>query len=90
MSNVKGWLLFVVSHAYYSGAMTMFFSTKEPPPFESAAEALDLHPRWKMVMSEGEIALIFDKVYGKNPDWRFQEWYRVGGTLFCYSGMATK
>ena len=38
------WLLFTLINAYYSGALTMFFSTKEQVPFSSIQDVIRAYP----------------------------------------------
>ena len=38
------WLLFTLINAYYSGALTMFFSTKEQIPFSSIQDVIRAFP----------------------------------------------
>ena len=50
---LSGWLAFLLVHAYYSGALTMFLSSESAPPFERAWDGLKLYPEWKMVSYPG-------------------------------------
>lgn len=50
---LSGWLAFLLVHAYYSGALTMFLSSESAPPFEKAWDGLKLYPEWKMVSYPG-------------------------------------
>jgi hypothetical protein len=47
------WLFFILIHTYYSGAMTMFFSTTPTLPFSTMDEGLSLYPKWKMISTAG-------------------------------------
>ena len=44
------WTAFVLLNAYYSGALTMFFSSKPRLPFSRIEDAVRLFPAWKIIM----------------------------------------
>ena len=44
-----GWIMFLLVQIYYSGALTMFFTSETPLPFETTKEVIRSHPDWKMV-----------------------------------------
>ena len=47
ISLISG-LCFLLIHSYYSGALTMFFSSPPRLPFSNIYEALELYPKWKL------------------------------------------
>ena len=40
-------------NAYYGGALTMFFTTKQELPFESFRDVLKAIPEWTMIVEDG-------------------------------------
>ncbi len=48
------WYFFVVIYAYYGGAMTMFFSTEDPIPFNSLQDAIRAYPEWNLISRVGK------------------------------------
>ena len=53
-----GWSLFVVLHAYYGGAMVMFFSVDSGLPFDSINDVMIAAPKWKIyILSGSEVML---------------------------------
>ncbi len=48
------WYMFIVLNAYFGGALTMFFSTEQPLPFNSAIDALRGYPDWKVMIRRGK------------------------------------
>ena len=53
-----GWSLFVVLHAYYGGAMVMFFSVDSGLPFDSINDVMLAAPKWKIyILSGSEVML---------------------------------
>lgn len=59
-----GWLLFILTNAYYGGALTMFFSSSPTLPFNSMIEGLRLYPDWKMIIKSESTSIIQRK---QNP-----------------------
>ena len=52
---------FTIVHAYYSGAMVMFFANKQTLPFETLSGALDVVPHWKVLFTrDGYGKVIFE------------------------------
>ncbi len=47
------WFLFVLVHAYYSGALVMFFATEPSLPFSTLQDVMELYPSWKLKMLKG-------------------------------------
>ena len=45
MLEISAWLCFVITSAYYSGALTMFFAVKQDVQFKTALDAIKLIPR---------------------------------------------
>ena len=48
------WYFFIMLHAYYGGALTMFFSTKDPIPFKSLQDAIRAYPDWNLISRKGK------------------------------------
>jgi len=42
---------FTIVHAYFSGALTMFFANKQTLPFETLTEALNVVPHWNVLFT---------------------------------------
>ena len=68
VSVLFGWLLFVLTNAYYGGALTMFFSSSPSLPFHSMIEGLQLHPHWKMIINEATTSVIQRKQNPQFPE----------------------
>ena len=60
------WFFFVLIHAYYGGALTMFFANEIDPPFKNLREVLQAFPRWNLIFPSG-MEILFkvpaDQVY---------------------------
>ena len=48
--ELTAWLSFTILYAYYSGALTMFFTAKQSLPFETIEDAMKAAPTWKVLM----------------------------------------
>ena len=55
------WLTFVLINAFYSGALTMFFSTPAVMPFDSIEDVLDAVPSWNLIILDGTNAWFQNK-----------------------------
>ena len=74
------WYFFVVMHAYYTGAMTMFFTAESGKPLEDIHDLFRQIPNWKLIFRTGmdpyfEQQAAFDTDYSRfvnfvrtNPD----------------------
>jgi len=51
------WLLFTLMNAYFSGAMTMFFTSSPLTPFQSIQDVMRAHPDWLLLHQRGAIEL---------------------------------
>lgn len=71
-----GWYFFMLLEVYYSGALTMFFSTEIGVPFETMKEAMQAYPEWKMQLQRGMEVFFVYKVQEKDPDY-LAFWDRV-------------
>ena len=68
-----GSLFFMLTEIYYSGALTMFFSTEVSLPFETAADVMQTYPSWKLMMqSENDVYFIGK---GNDGDKDYVAWY---------------
>ena len=76
-----GWILFVLVNAWYSGALTMFFTSEITIPFESIYDVMKAYPDWKLMtrpaydihfmskVSQGDIDYVkFWKRVQENPE----------------------
>ena len=53
IASTTGWIFFVLLNAYYSGALTMFFTTELRIPFNSVEEVMKAYPDWKLQIQAG-------------------------------------
>ena len=51
--KMVAWLTFVILHAYYAGAMTMFFTSKPTLGFTTLRDVLQAIPEWKLIFLKG-------------------------------------
>ena len=54
---------------YYSGALTMFFSTKAAIPFETMRQVIQAYPDWKLEIPPFTEAFFNDLARGGDPDY---------------------
>lgn len=50
VAETSGWIFFLLVSAFYGGAMTMFFTTQAPLPYESVRDVLKSYPGEKQSM----------------------------------------
>ena len=48
--ELTAWVFFTILYAYYGGALTMFFTTKQSLPFETIEDAMMAAPTWKVLI----------------------------------------
>ena len=63
------WLLFTLINAYYSGALTMFFSTKEQIPFSTIQDVIQAFPgeiKYKKKIDNEYVRYIFHRIPTEN------------------------
>ncbi len=53
MFQLLTWLVFIVVHGVYSGALTTNFIVQPDFPFETVTAGLSLYPEWKMCLLKG-------------------------------------
>ena len=53
IASTTSWIFFVLLNAYYSGALTMFFTTEIRVPFNSIEEVMKAYPDWKLKFMSG-------------------------------------
>ena len=46
--TISGWIFFLLVHAFYSGALTMFFSVSSVVPFQTIEDGVQNHPGWNL------------------------------------------
>ena len=51
--ELTAWIFFIILYAYYSGALTMFFTVESILPFEKIEDAMLAVPKWKVIVLEG-------------------------------------
>ena len=71
-------LFFMLTEIYYSGALTMFFSTAPQLPFDpfTIEEVMREYPTWKLIMRYGNDVYYVNKVQEGDPDY-VEFWNRV-------------
>ena len=76
LSSLFSWLFFLLINAYYSGALTMFFSSELTLPFNSIEDVMRSYPDWNLKFIDGnDIHFI---VKAKSGDYLYSEfWERV-------------
>ena len=62
-------IFFMLIEIYYSGALTMFFSTAPVMPFETKKEVMRSYPTWKLMMRLGNDVYYVYKVQEGDPDY---------------------
>ena len=74
MFSIIGWIMFVLVEVYYSGALTMFFTSESVPPFETRIGAIRAYPEWKLMYRSGSDINYLPYVSSGDPDYtRFWE-----------------
>ena len=63
MALASSWYFFVLLHAFYSRAMTMFFTSETMLPFETEREVIKAYPDWNLMLLKGNEFLFLSKVY---------------------------
>ena len=53
ITKLSLWFFFVLIHAYYGGALTMFFANEIIPPFKNLRDVLQAFPEWNLVFTSG-------------------------------------
>ena len=81
-----GWYFMMLMEIYYSGALTMFFSTEMSVPFENMRQVMQAYPDWKLQMAHEMRVFFVYKVEEGDPDY-VKFWDRVenlpGETVFA-------
>ena len=67
-------IFFVLFQAFYSGALTMFFSTSKQLPFTSLEEGLALYPEWELLHYAPTLPLVTKAKNSNNED--FKKWFQ--------------
>ena len=62
-------LLFVMIRAYYSAALTKFFTVAIPQPFETERDVIRAYPSWDFMIRKGEEASIYSYVLQGDADY---------------------
>ena len=66
--SLTGWLFFVLLYAYYSGALTMFFTSEPSVPFDTRREGMRMYPDWELIIIEGNHHYYEEKARSGDPD----------------------
>ena len=67
--EVIAFTFFMLTEIYYSGALTMFFSTAPTLPFETMEQVMREYPTWKLMMRAGNDVYYVYKVQDGDPDY---------------------
>ena len=59
---IIGWLFFVLLEIYFSGTLTMFFTSEAPFPFETVEDVIRAYPNWKLKYPKGSEYFIIKEV----------------------------
>ena len=62
-------LLFIMIRAYYSAALTKFFTVMIPHPFETERDVLQAFPEWHFMFRKGDEALVYSHVLQGDADY---------------------
>ncbi len=54
VASLTMWYVFVLLNAFYGGALTMFFITEEPIPFNNMREVIAAYPEWNFIFQRGK------------------------------------
>ena len=76
ISILAAWLLFILIQAYYSGAMTMFFTSANSLPFDTVRQGLAMWPEWKMLVHQESIIHIQPLAEAGDPYFK-PHWDRI-------------
>ena len=69
MIELTAFAFFMLTEIYYSGALTMFFSTAPTVPFESMVGVMRDYPTWKLMMRFGNDVYYVYRVQAGDPDY---------------------
>lgn len=86
IASLSSWLFFVLIQAYYGGALTMFFTSEIPIPFNNIYDVMKDYPTWNLRMRAGnealfqykalegdeEYAKFYDRIINKPQEAKFQ------------------
>ena len=71
-----GWYFMMLLEIYYSGALTMFFSTEVGVPFDTMRQVMQAYPDWKLQLQLGMQVFFIYQVEEGDPDY-VKFWDRV-------------
>ena len=69
MINAIGWGAFLLLEVFYSGALTMFFSTELSLPFETILDVMRAYPDYKLITQTNNQVYFIYKVQDGDPDY---------------------
>ena len=52
--SITAWSFFLLVNSFYGGALTMFFTTSDPIPFQTVQEVIQAYPEWKLILRQGK------------------------------------
>lgn len=64
---LAGWVFFILVNTFFSGALTMFFTSAPRIPFNSMRQGLLLYPEWKMIINKPSLVNIKSQVEYGDP-----------------------
>ena len=67
--NAIGWGTFLLLEVFYSGALTMFFSTELSLPFETIVDVMRAYPDYKLITQTNNQIYFIYKVEEGDPDY---------------------
>ena len=74
IASFSSWTFFLLLNAYYGGALTMFFVSEIPIPFNDIYDVMKAYPTWKLRMRAGNEALFqYKALIEKDP--YYEEFY---------------
>ena len=65
ITTLVSWFFFITIHAYYAGALILFFSSSLQLPFSTFKESLEAFPAWHSVYIQGDVKTIYT-IFGSN------------------------
>ena len=62
------WVFFTLVNSYYSGVLTMFFTTTSSLPFETIRDAMQAYPNWRFMFLDGYQGWFYSGVQSGDRD----------------------
>ena len=67
--HASGWYVMMLLEIYYSGALTMFFSTEVINSFETMRQVIQAYPDWNLHVLSGSEAFVIYRAIDGDPDY---------------------